>query len=98
MYSRFTRANSYRVWIQYNEEYVSNAGNDIVDLNEPILGYYCTCKAGAKTLGTCALVACLLWYLKYTRHTENIKYTPLKVLRSILNADFDYQNIQIIDP
>ena len=96
LYSRFTNARNHQVWIHFNEEYVANNCDN--NQAEPILGYYCTCKVGARTLGTCAHVTCVLWYLGYARHHENIKYPSLQLLRNILNADIDLDNIEIIDP
>lgn len=34
----------------------------------PISGWYCDCKVGAKTVGCCAHVASVLWYLGYARN------------------------------
>lgn len=50
IYSRFRRATRYYLWISYN---IENSNDDL-----PISGYYCTCKSGARTLGTCGHVAC----------------------------------------
>lgn len=47
--SRHVSARSYLVWIQYNDC--------------EILGWYCRCRAGARTVGTCSHVAAVLWYL-----------------------------------
>lgn len=54
--------------------------------NDPILGYYCTCKAGARTLGCCAHVASVLWFLGWARHQQNIKYPSRALLNYILDA------------
>ena len=97
IFSRFSNAKSHQVWIHYNEEYVENNGHGN-DEPEPIIGYYCTCKVGTRTLGTCAHVACIIWYLGYARHTENVRYPSLQILRNILNSELDLNNIEIIDP
>lgn len=52
----------------------------------PILDYYCTCKSGARTLGTCAHIASVLWYIGYARHEQNIRYPSLRLLREIYDA------------
>ena len=46
----------------------STIGQYDYDQNDVILGYYCTSQNGARTLGTCAHVASILWYLGYARH------------------------------
>jgi len=63
-----------------------------------VLGYYCTCKAGARTLGTCAHIACIVWYMGYARHENNIKYPSITLLQSVLNAqNMDIDEV-IVDP
>lgn len=48
IYSRFQHAATrYQIWIAYQE-------NSINEENDPILGYYCTCSNGARTLGSCS--------------------------------------------
>lgn len=75
VFSRYRNATKYQLWIAYN-----------MDQIEPILGYYCTCKSGARTVGTCAHVASVLWYLGYARHEENIHFPPTSLLVSVLDA------------
>lgn len=77
IYSRHQNRTRYQLFISYN--------NDNDD-DPPIMGYYCTCKCGARTLGTCAHVASVLWYLGYARHEENIKYPPTSILNHVLDA------------
>lgn len=97
IYSRFSNAKTHQVWVHFNEEFLDNRnGND--NPAEPILGYYCTCKVGTRTLGTCAHVACILWYLGYARNAENVKYPSLQLLRNVLSSDLDLNNIEIINP
>ncbi|XP_058801453.1 uncharacterized protein LOC131670101 [Phymastichus coffea] len=95
--SRFRNATKHQVWIAFNEEY--NQEQDVANEGEPIFGYYCTCKAGARTLGTCAHVATILWYLGYARHENQVHYPSLRFLRSVQDAQMDIdQLIEIIDP
>lgn len=82
IYSRFRNATRYELWIQYNPANNENQEND----NEPILGYYCTCKTGARTLGTCAHIASTLWFLGYARHQPNIKYPSTAILENIADV------------
>lgn len=95
--SRFRNAVKHQVWIAFNEEY--NQDQDVANEGEPIFGYFCTCKVGARTLGTCAHVVSILWYLGFARHENDVKYPSLKFLRSVQNARMDIdQLIEIIDP
>ena len=58
--SRHKNSTSYDVWIRY--------------LAQEILGWYCTCPAGARTVGCCAHVASIIWYLSFARfHPEHLK-------------------------
>lgn len=52
----------------------------------PIVGYYCTCKSGARTLGTCAHIASVLSYLGYAKHEINIKYPSVDLLNNVSDA------------
>ena len=54
--SRHTSSKTYTLWIEYNQ-----------GLN-PITGWYCGCRSGARTVGCCAHIASVLWYLGYNRH------------------------------
>ena len=56
--SRHTNSTRYYLWIQF-----SLTGN-------PIKSWYCQCKSGARTLGACAHVATIIWYLSYARHFD----------------------------
>jgi len=35
---------------------------------ESIIGHYCQCKNGARTVGCCAHIMSIIWYLGYARH------------------------------
>lgn len=50
------------------------------------MGYYCTCITGARTLGTCAHIASILWYLGFARHQQQVKYLRVSLLYQILDA------------
>lgn len=75
--SRFTQAIKHTILIQYDD------GNNE---EEPINGTYCTCKSGARTVGVCAHIACVLWYLGYARHEDNIRYPSNALLRTTYDA------------
>ncbi|KAJ8666738.1 hypothetical protein QAD02_008400 [Eretmocerus hayati] len=84
VYSRFRNAAKHQMWITYQPVGVDHDEN-INENADPITGYYCICRSGARTLGTCARVTSVLWYLEYARHEEQVSY-PSQVL---FNAIFD---------
>ncbi|KAJ8684876.1 hypothetical protein QAD02_020669 [Eretmocerus hayati] len=94
VYSRFRNAAKHQMWITYQPVGVDHDEN-INENADPITGYYCICRSGARTLGTCAHVTSVLWYLGYARHEEQVSY-PSQVL---LNAIFDaaHRGLQV-DP
>ena len=47
--SRHVSAKSYLVWIKYDCDHIK--------------AWYCKCRAGARTVGTCSHIAAILWYL-----------------------------------
>lgn len=55
--SRHINSVQYDVWLKYTS-------------NE-ILGWYCTCKVGARVIGCCAHISSLMWYLAYARYNPN---------------------------
>lgn len=76
--SRFRRRTKYQLWISY----VSHGDVN----NVPIRGYYCTCKTGARTLGTCVHIASILWYLGFARLQANVRYPSHALLYAIDDA------------
>lgn len=92
--SRFRNAIKHQVWITFNEEY--NQEEDTTNRENAILGYYCTCKAGVRTFGTCAHITAILWYMGYARYEANVHYPSLQILRSVQDARMD--QIEIIKP
>ena len=73
--SRHINAKQYFCWIEYSAE----------NTNEQIVAWFCHCKAGQRTVGCCAHVASVIWYLGYARHQEHRK--PLKArTNNIMNA------------
>ncbi|KAJ8673315.1 hypothetical protein QAD02_004577 [Eretmocerus hayati] len=83
VYSRFRNATIHQTFIRYRstDENVADA-----ELEDPLAGYYCTCQAGAKTLGCCAHVASVLWFLGHARHQQNVRYPPDSLLHATLDA------------
>jgi len=76
LHSRFTNAIKYMLWISFIETLPNRQEEERIaqPQQEPIRGYYCLCKAGARTLGICAHVATVLWYLGYARYEANVRY------------------------
>lgn len=77
IWSRFQNRVKHQIWIEYHQE---------------ITGYYCTCKSGARTVGTCAHVASVLWFLGYSRYENNVKYPSVKLLEQIADASNRHNN------
>lgn len=77
IWSRFQNRVKHQIWIEYGHE---------------IIGYYCTCKSGARTVGTCSHVASVLWFLGYSRFENNIKYPSPKLLEHIADAANRHNN------
>lgn len=63
--------------------YVLLKNNQSNDWQDMICGYYCSCVIGKRTVGSCAHVMTLIWYLGWARHQENIA-PPAQFLDDIL--------------
>ena len=73
--SRHINAKQYFCWIEYNAQNTS----------EQIVAWFCQCKAGQRTVGCCAHIASVIWYLGHARHKEHRK--PLQTRTyNIMNA------------
>ena len=55
-----TSSKRYQLWIKYDIDH--------------IIAYYCKCRAGARTVGTCSHVAAVIWYLGTAVHTEDTAF------------------------
>lgn len=77
--SRFWAARRHQVFISFIDD--PQPEDESV-----ITGYYCTCQVGARTLGTCAHVSCVLWYLGWARHQPNVKYPDTSLLHTTLDV------------
>lgn len=58
--SRYTSSKKYFWWIKINND----------DPHDPIVGWFCECKAGARTVGCCAHLATIIWYLGNRKHSQ----------------------------
>ncbi|XP_060081090.1 scavenger receptor cysteine-rich type 1 protein M160-like [Ylistrum balloti] len=54
--SRHFSSKLYQLWVSFD------------DCN--VQGWYCTCRAGARVVGTCSHVASILWYMGFARHLD----------------------------
>ncbi|CAF3713984.1 unnamed protein product [Rotaria socialis] len=77
--SRHKSSVAYDVWIRYS--------------SRTILGWYCTCRAGARIVGCCAHCASIIWYLSFARHEpDQLKQESSSFLNSLVDAA-DYSDI-----
>lgn len=79
--SKLRHSTKHQVLIAYINQ------NDITEEDENIIsGYYYTCQSGARTLGTCAHIVSVLWYLDYARHQLYVKYPQSNLLYTTMDA------------
>ncbi|KYN19756.1 hypothetical protein ALC57_07909 [Trachymyrmex cornetzi] len=93
VFSRFRNATKHQLWISYRPigdgEVDENDGIEVYNRLEddpPIQGYYCTCRSGARTLGTCVHVTSVLWFLGYARNQENVHLPSTRMIETIKDA------------
>jgi hypothetical protein len=70
--SRHSNAAKYKAWIQFSLT------------GDPIIAWYCQCKGGARTVGSCAHVASVIWYLAYARHNDFTSSTGRRRLQQAI--------------
>lgn len=58
--SRFSSNKDHQLWVEYDP--------NITGIDS-ITGFFCRCKQGARVVGCCAHICCVLWYLAYERHS-----------------------------
>lgn len=58
--SRHTSSKTYFLWIKIKLDVPHN----------PLVGWYCECKAGARMVGCCAHVAAVIWFLGNGKHSQ----------------------------
>ena len=76
--SGHTSSKTYTLWIEYNQ-----------GLN-PITGWYCGCRSGTWTVGCCAHLASVLWYLGCSRHlTDHNFRTNREHMQFVQDASLD---------
>ena len=82
--SRFTFTTIHNTWIQYSK-----------NPNKPITHWYCTCRAGARVLGTCSHTVSVLWYLGYAQHDQTAltKKSSMNLIKFCQNyALYEFRN------
>jgi len=62
IHSRHKSQTKYNVWIRFTVS---------PDVEAPIKDYYCQCPVGERTMGMCAHISSILYYLGYYRTLEN---------------------------
>ena len=82
------RVSKHQLWIAYiSTDEENEQMQDEEDENENhIQGYYCSCKSGARTVGTCAHIASIIWFLGYAQHQENVHYPSTRLMESVQDA------------
>lgn len=89
--SRFVNARTYRSYVLFDSE-----GNDA----NAVLGYFCSCKNGLRTVGCCSHVMTLLYYLGFAQRSIGIK-EPSPHLRNIFDREQyklnEYQEVDTDD-
>lgn len=56
---------------------------------EGIDGYYCSCIHGRRTVGCCAHIASIIFYLAWARHEENVNLATASFLDDVIIIDYD---------
>lgn len=60
--SRHVRARLYYCYILINNS------NNLIEGRNNIVQHYCTCLSGRRTMGTCAHIISIIWYLAFAVH------------------------------
>lgn len=53
-----------------------NKDENVRDTLGAIVGYYCSCLVGKRTVGCCVHVMCIVWYLSWAR-SNNVSVSAL---------------------
>lgn len=78
--SRHTSSKVYRCYVLIDE---NNQGLD------SIRHYCCSCFTGRRTIGSCAHVVCLVWFLGWARHQDAVRRPALFLDSLIIDNDED---------
>jgi len=69
IFARFRNFSKQQLWIVFDDEHQGGEEN-----GDPILGHYCICKSGARTIGAWAHVTAICCYQWFARHQTNQRY------------------------
>jgi len=83
IFSRYRNAQKHQLWIEFDKEYLANGEEN----GHPLFGPYCTRKSGARTLGACAHVTAVCWYLGFARHQAFLRNTSVQLLEHVLSVE-----------
>jgi len=97
LYSRFRNAGRYQLFVAYLPVPQDDPMEAEEPQEEPIVGYYCTCKQGSRTLGCCAHVASVLWFLGFAKHQQHVKYPSTAQPNGIMDAGNRYVMTETVD-
>lgn len=61
--SRHVTAKTYYVYVGFNRS---------LNGRQAVSHYYCTCNIGKRTIGCCSHVMCIVWFITFARHEQNI--------------------------
>lgn len=62
--SRHVRSKTYYCYVLVK----NNVNENETNIHNILCNYYCTCLTGRRTVGTCAHIVSIVWYLGYARH------------------------------
>ena len=60
--SRHRTSKQYYLWVEWDPK---------VNGSKSVTGWYCMCKAGMRTVGCCAHIAAVIWYLAIARYDKH---------------------------
>lgn len=72
--SRHVTAKTYYVYVGFNRS---------LNGRQAVSHYYCTCNIGKRTIGCCSHVMCIVWFITFARHEQNIS-PPALFLEDIM--------------
>ena len=75
--SRHSKSNRYSAFLLVDKSKKETAS---------VIGHYCQCKTGARTVGCCAHIMSVIWFLGYSRYTPTID-EPAKYLDDFFQND-----------
>ena len=64
--SRHQSQTVHNIWIEFDHRLKLKEGQN------PIMNWYCSCKAGARILGMCAHITSVIWYLGVARNNKKL--------------------------